>query len=106
MKTVSLRKLDTSALKVLQDRITEYHATVRLSTDFFTAIMLLDVTMRMWLLLRRKIETGRHVHTLTLKPHEAAALVKCCMDTVTDDPFARNVFLAVTADLDQQLKSL
>lgn len=106
MKTIVLKKMETVRLKVLQDEITAYHDTVRLSEDFFTSIMLLDVTMRLWLLLRRKIETGQCVHRLTLKPHEAAALVKCCMKSTATEPYNRNVVLTVMADLDAQLKSL
>jgi serine/threonine protein kinase len=106
MNAIKLKKVETAALEILQIEIGEYIKTVRISEEFFTAIILVDVSLRIWLLLRKKIESGNQRHSLTLKPQEAAAIVKCCLQSYPTDRYTANALLQFKNELDQQLKSL
>lgn len=118
MKEVKLNKVTEQELSVLQSELHRYNTVIstnfkqpEFAGQFFDLIMLIDITFRLWYSFHLKITKGSPAKgfSISLKPFEAVALLKCCMNRVEND--ARDTFTYHVKEkykriIDQQLKSL
>lgn len=112
MRKITLRNITPDEVKTLQDLVFEYQAererTLRSATDLLDAVICIDISLQLWVNFRNRIEkdTPKKGYTISLKPSEAAVLLKCCIDQPISGDYAINVSRKFTSLLDQQIKSL
>lgn len=112
MRQIKLKNVTQEELLTLQQETYEYQnlleQTFRKSSDFFDAIITLDIAFRLWFLFRTRIEnqTPKNGYTISLKASEAAVLLKVCLYKNNTGEFEKNVKVKYSHYLDQQLKSL
>jgi len=84
MKEITLKKLTHAELEVLQSELHLYSLQQQLGLKFWTteeflnALTAVDIAMRLWLLLRKKLESDTTYFSVKLKISDAVILFRCC----------------------------
>lgn len=112
MRNITLKNVTNEEVSTLQQSLFDYQdhlsKNLRSAPDLLNAIIYLDIAFRLWFSLRNKFEKQepKKGYSITLKPSEAAVLLKCCLSITNADAFTLNVMRKFSSILDQQLKSL
>ena len=113
MKQVKLSKVTLDEIKVLQAELSEFAEWQKMglhfwsNEDFFNAIATVDTSLRMYYLLRTKIESGRNNFTMSFKIADAVAILKCCHWQRSERTiYEENIAMKYKNIIDQQLKSI
>lgn len=112
MKNITLQNVTNEEVGTLQNIIFHYQAererNLRSAPDLLDAIICIDIALRLWLSFRSKFEKDepKNGFSISLKPSEAAVLLKCCLNLSSADAFTLNVARKYSSILDQQVKSL
>ena len=84
MKTIKFTKVDRDEVAVLQAELMYYAQIERLGLhhwgidDFLNAIVAVDTAHRLWLTLRKKLESDSKIFKLQFTATEAVIVFKCC----------------------------
>ena len=84
MKTIKFTKLERQELEVLQDELDKYRHIQSLGLcfwsidEFLNALLAIDISLQIWLQLRKKIESDSNTFNLSFKVNEAVIIMKCC----------------------------
>lgn len=115
MKTVKLTKVTSPELSVIQRQIGFYQDNIQSNIKiseidkFLDSIIELDISLRLWFIIRSRLEKDSPAKgfTINLKPSEAAVLFKICrMEDRYFSAYWLNVIRKYRAEIDRQLKSI
>lgn len=123
MKTIKLSYLTLQELTELQlqtqffEKAVEFNMSPSRTADtpgedlinFYDSIIAIDISLKLWLAMRSRIEKPQPArgYTLNLRPSEAAVLFKICRAEMESfEAYRLNVIRKYRSILDQQLKSL
>ncbi|MXN90176.1 hypothetical protein GR160_02970 [Flavobacterium sp. Sd200] len=85
MKAIKFTKVDRDEVIVLQrelecySNIQVYGLYFRSIDDFINAIIAVDTAQRLWVALRKKVESDSKFYNLKFNATEAAVIFKCCL---------------------------
>src|SRR5688500_12292740 len=115
MRTVKLTKVTQEHVRALQIITANYALDFKPflgrpheTNDFVYSISDVDISHRLILSFRSKIESSSLIFTLSLKASEAVTLFNACSNAriTTDDDFVAHVAEIYKNEIDQQFKSL
>ena len=113
MKTIKFTKVNRDELAVLQSELLHYSNIQRLGLhhwgidEFLNALIAVDTAHRLWISLRKKLESDSEAFILTFSISEAVIVFKCCYwlrDGRTD--YQKLIAGKYKNNIDEQLKSL
>lgn len=114
MNTLKIANVTVNELIELQNQTHFYQQALEHNlkhdiADFYNSIISLDIALKIWFLLRGRIEKTqpKNGFTIALKPAEAAVLFKICLtEQQYISEYRLHVIRKYRNDLDQQLKSI
>ncbi|KGO84447.1 hypothetical protein Q763_01515 [Flavobacterium beibuense F44-8] len=113
MKNINLTKVKQDEIKVMQEQVLLYSDALTSTVkgleieDFLNVISTIDISFRLWLTFRKKVEGVQEKFTVNLKVSEAATLLKCFMWSGQNrSPYENHVAEKYKTIIDNQLKNI
>ena len=109
MKKVQLKKINTDEVNALRSEIVVFINRIYQQTiveDFLLGIMLLDLNVKLLFTLRNKVESGKKQFSFQISSSEAAAIIKCCLQSKSENLYTKNCLEKFKNQIDHQLRSL
>lgn len=112
MKTnlkIKIEKVSVNAIQMLQlelEHFVTFLSDKHLKTDFLNAIIALDISLSLYYVLQKKIDTARPRATLTLSISQSAIITKCAnYNRAERDNYARMKMQYFANEIDRQFKN-
>ena len=107
MKAVTLKKVPAEVLGFAQEAIRHFQTHELAKYDTFNRILLADVSLQVWVALRRKTEfSSKPAFTIKLKPSEAVAVLLCVTKMPATTDFEKWAASVMKMELDRQIKGV
>jgi hypothetical protein len=107
---IKVTKIKYKELEILHRELeyyTNHVAETSLKTDFFNAILLMDILNQLYYSLRNKIESDKDTYQISFSLSEAVLIIKCyCYERPMRSEIAKNYLLQLSSLFDQKIKSL
>lgn len=84
MKTIDLNQIKPDEVEVLQNELEQYSNIEKLglhhwgTNDFLNALLTVEISLKLWFMLRSRLESKSKTYNLKLRISEAVIILKCC----------------------------